>query len=111
MIDDDKTNYDWNSGYASIWLNTPMTITLDNIYTIDTINVKVWDLDGRHYQYTIETSTDNSNWISVDTSGDRSGLETHSFSPRDVRYIRITGTYNSAGNGIFHVVELEAYTA
>jgi uncharacterized repeat protein (TIGR01451 family) len=110
LIDGKTTGYTSDTGFTWAGFNVPLTITLNKQYTINKINVLLWDLDARYYRYKIETSLDKIKWTTVidKTSGQWKSWQSDTFSALPVRYIRITGTYNSANNE-FHVVELEAY--
>ena len=69
--------------------------------------------DVRHYGFTVETSADGKTW---DMAADRRENKkpatakgyTCTFGPKDVRYIRVTQTHNSANPGR-HLVEVMAF--
>ena len=69
--------------------------------------------DSRHYGFTVETSLDAKTWrMAADHRNNKTpstarGI-TCTLPPRDVRYIRITQTHNSANTGR-HLVEVMAY--
>ncbi len=98
------------TGYA--WSPWPCewTVTLDQVYRLHKIRLKLWDGDNRYYRYTIETSADGKEYKPlVDRSkGQWKSWQIISFPPRPVKTIKIRGLYNSI-NPVFHVVELEAY--
>jgi len=69
--------------------------------------------DGRHYGFTVETSLDGKKWDMVADQRDNKKPSTQAghtcrFTPRSVRYIRVTQTHNSANTGR-HFVEVMAY--
>jgi hypothetical protein len=69
--------------------------------------------DERYYGFTVETSLDGKTWDPVADRRDNKELSTKSgyacrFDPRQVRYIRVTQTTNSANSGR-HLVEVMAY--
>jgi len=112
MIDGIKTGYTYSSGFAqSIFTaKEPLIVELDQVYNINQININLWDLDNRYYNYFIDISKDNKSWERVidQTSGEHRGLQNHQIGDKDVKYIRVVGTNNSAGGYTFDVVELEA---
>ena len=112
MIDGITTGYTGSLGYAVAPVNIPMTITLNQVYTIDRIRILLWDLDNRYYRYYVQTSTDNSIWTTVidRTSGQWQSWQDVTFAPINVKYIRIVGTFNSV-NTDYNIVELEAYSS
>jgi len=69
--------------------------------------------DERYYGFTVETSLDGQTWDTVAARSDNKELSTAEgytcrFDPRQVRYIRVTQTANSANTGR-HLVEVMAY--
>ena len=69
--------------------------------------------DRRHYGFTVATSLDGKVWTMVANHRDNKAPSTAKgytcrFSPRKVRYIRVTQTHNSANSGR-HLVEVMAY--
>ena len=89
-----------------------MVVTLTDVYELGKIRVKLWDGYARYYQYKVEVATSLSGpWQTVvdRTSGQHSSWCEDAFPATAAKYVRITGTGNSANAG-FHVVELEAYT-
>ena len=86
------------------------TVTLDQVYRLQQIRMKLWDGDNRYYRYTVETSVDGKKFEPlVDRSkGQWKSWQFINFPPRPVKAIRIHGLYNSV-NEHFHLTELEAY--
>jgi alpha-N-acetylglucosaminidase len=69
--------------------------------------------DQRHYGFTLEVSLDGQTWELVDDRRDNSEPSTPEgytsrFTPRPVRFLRVTQTSNSANTGR-HLVEVMAY--
>jgi hypothetical protein len=69
--------------------------------------------DNRYYGFTVETSTDGEEWDMVADRRDNTAPATENgytcrFTPRQVRYIRVTQTSNSANTGR-HLVEVMAF--
>lgn len=69
--------------------------------------------DPRHYGFTVETSLDGQKWDLVADRRDNKEVATArgstcEFAPRQVRYLRVTLTSNSANTGR-HLVEVMAY--
>jgi|GEM_PF-5331793 len=110
LIDD----YDSTSSYASTtWNANPPgshTIVLPSPRYIYLIKTHLWDGDYRFYRYYIETSLDNLTWTrAVDrTTGIHSSWQYDFIKPLPAKYVRITGTYNSANNW-FHVIEMQLF--
>ena len=73
----------------------------------------LFDLDGRTYTYTVETSEDGNTWEpAADHRADPvHGWQADVFSPRAARFLRLTGLTNSTGQPLMQVVEFEAYPA
>ena len=117
LIDGNTTHYTGSTGYGyTYWRPSPpgsMTVALAAAHRLARIRVKLWDGNARYYQYTVDVAEGASGpWQRVVDrgSGAHRGWCEDAFPPVQARYLRITGTYNSANNG-FHVVELEAYAA
>ena len=116
LIDGVTTGYDGDHGYGyTLWSPSPGTMTLDlnGLCTITRTKLLLWDLDSRrYYRYKIEASIDNTTWATIvdrTTTNQCQGWQDISFdSPVQARYLRLTGTYNSA-NIQFHAVEWEVY--
>jgi hypothetical protein len=70
--------------------------------------------DQRHYGFVVETSQDGKSWDMVADHRDNKSPSTSSgyecrFAARQVRYIRVTQTHNSANSGR-HLVEVMAFS-
>lgn len=110
LINGDIVHYDGSNGWASH--NIPgegLLIRLSQPYFIDSINLLLFDKDQRYYQYYIDVSIDNKNWIRIldRTKGESRSWQNFRFQPIIAIYIKIVGTYNKA-NKIFHVVHFES---
>ena len=69
--------------------------------------------DKRYYGFTVETSLDGKTWEMAADRRTNTELSTAkgyicTFAPRQVRYIHVTQTHNSANTGR-HLVEVMAY--
>ncbi len=101
----------WGAENIPVWL----TVDMASPRRIDTIRLfTYWD-GSRHYRYVIEGSPDNEAWtLLVDRRDNKkpasSAGELFSFPPAQVRYVRTTLTFNSAGKKPGgHIVEIEGY--
>lgn len=73
----------------------------------------LWDLEpDRTYGFYIETSINETDWqMVVDMRNERlKSWQKFTFETRPVVFIKIVGTYNSAGNGM-HLVHFEALSS
>ena len=117
LIDGNVKDYTGSEGFADhMWNAKPQQsflIELKKPSEIDCIRFLLWDMDERFYRYKLEVSNDPhvKNWTLItDKSGPDDtcrGWQILRFPALTVKFIRLTGTYNSANSG-FHVVELEA---
>ena len=108
LIDGVTTGYTGSTGYGTtIWTSAPpgsMTLDLKGLCTISSMRLLLWDLDSRYYRYKIEASSNNTTWTKI---VDRTAVTNRcrswqniSFNPAiQARYLRLTGTYNSANRG------------
>ena len=103
LNDDNDTNYAAND------LGVPLYIALKCNHTIRAIKTHLWDGDNRYYQYKIEISSDNITWTEVvnKTQGEYRSWQWDTIDAV-ARYIRITGTYNSA-NQWYHIKEMQIF--
>lgn len=114
LIDGEFTGYTESTGYGYTLWRTAGTMTLDlkGTRTINRMKLLLWDLDSRYYRYKIESAASSSGpWtllVNRTTGENRSWQDLSLSSPVQARYLRLTGTYNTA-NGGFHVVEWEVY--
>ena len=116
-IDGDATNYTSTGGFAyTYWqkgVNSPgsMVLDLQQVCTVYNIKILLWDKDNRYYRYKVEGSEDGVTWtmLADRTSGQwKSWQEIVLDVPAKVRYLKLTGTYNTTSS-TFHVVEWEVY--
>jgi hypothetical protein len=117
LIDGITTGYTGSSGFGyTVWTGVagaPGTLTLDlkAVCTLDSMRLLLWNLDSRSYRYKIEASTNGAAWTPVvdRTAGNWQGWQELALSPSiQARYLRLTGTFNTANAG-FHVVEWQVY--
>ena len=117
LIDGVTTGYNDYDGYGMTWwANDPdapgtMTLDLKDLCVISSTKLLLWDLDNRYYQYNIEASLDNMTWTTIvdRTTSTWQSWQAINFNPAiQARYLRLTGTFNSANYG-FIVVEWEVY--
>ncbi len=70
-------------------------VDLGQNYSVSGAEV-MWEFSGRLYKYRIEVSTDNTNWTTVvdmtNNTSNTAQTQSHSFSARTARYVRITVT-------------------
>lgn len=106
----------WHGWSASSWKKPGsfLLVNLKEMSLVNRIKFLLWDKDGRYYHYRVETSTDQINWdtVSEKNTGEWRGWQEIAFKPKEVRYVKITGLYNSSllflsENPWFHVVEIE----
>ncbi len=99
----------WWSGPAPQWLQ----IDLEKVYRLNRVAVfPFWD-GQRYYQYTVELSTDGTNWTQVvdmssnTTPAKPEGVES-TFKATEGRFVRVNMLKNSANPGV-HLVEVRVY--
>lgn len=88
-------------------------VDLVELTTVGRVVVVGFYGDERYYGFTVETSADGEEWDIVADMTDNTQLSTRDgytcrFEPREVRYIRVTQTSNSANSGR-HLVEVMAF--
>ncbi|MFH0878408.1 MAG: discoidin domain-containing protein [Lentisphaerota bacterium] len=116
LIDGIISGYTKRTGYGfTFWRNAAkapgvMTLDLKELCTVDRIRMLLWNSDSRYYRYRIDASANGVSWVTVvnRTSGKWKGWQDIALSPRQVRYLRLTGAYCSAAD-VFTVVEWEVY--
>lgn len=102
-VDGNATTRWWAKSTSTQWLK----VDLGSIKTISKIALRWHSYYATEYE--VRVSTDNSTWTRVaDANYGKGGLETWSFSGRNVRYIQIYCQRASSYNG-FAIYELEAY--
>ena len=103
IIDGQLDFYAGTSEFGYCEIPGSFTIELPEATTLARTQMLLWDLDGRWFQYRIETSPDNQRWeLAVDKSkGQWSGWQVDRFAPRTARYIRVTPLHNSVGQMLF----------
>ncbi len=114
VLDDSSHPYDLEKGYTRHGINikddeNAIVIEFGNIFIINYIKLKLWDLDNRSYGYVVDVSVERNYWeriIDYSAFHCRSWQHLY-FSARPVKFIRIRGTHNTV-NRVFHLVSLEA---
>lgn len=113
LLDGDSKNYDMERGYTRHAINEEgdegILIKLGTESILNHFKMLLWDKDARSYQYYIEVSMDQKDWVRVvdHTRYFCRSWQFLYFEPRVIRYIRIVGTNNTV-NKVFHVVSFEA---
>lgn len=112
MINGVTNDYGSYHGYAEHQIpGEGLLIRLNQPYLIDSLNLLLYDKSerNRYYQYYIDVSVDNRNWIRIldKTRGEARSWQNYRFQPLIAMYIKIVGTYNSE-NDHFHVVHFES---
>lgn len=118
-IDGITNNYGIFQGYSHSQWNIPgsyIFVTLKEVSLVNKLRFLLWDGDNRYYQYRLEVSRDQQDWevISDKSSGEWRSWQEFVFEPKEIKYIKIVGLYNSnkilfSDNVWFHVVELETF--
>ncbi|QKX18972.1 polysaccharide lyase family 7 protein [Microbulbifer sp. YPW1] len=79
-----------------------ITLDLGSVQTVEGVDIAWYRGDLRSSFFTVETSTDNSNWTAVLSGGQSSGssadLESYDIIDSTARYVRLTGSGNSSNN-------------
>lgn len=79
-----------------------ITLDLGSVQTVEGVDIAWYKGDQRTSFFSIETSVDNSNWTTVLSAGQSSGtstdLEGYDLTDSSARYVRLTGSGNSANN-------------
>jgi hypothetical protein len=109
-IDGDSIYYYANERYARFPLSGSLTVQLPAPADIGLVQMLLWDLDDRSYQYRIDTSLDGKTWEpAVDHStGEHRSWQVEPLRPRKARYVRVSGLSASTGSEM-RVVEIELY--
>ncbi|TLM75648.1 polysaccharide lyase family 7 protein [Microbulbifer harenosus] len=79
-----------------------ITLDIGVLNTVKAVDIAWYKGDQRSSYFSIETSADNSNWATVLASGQSSGnsadFESYDLIDSTARYLRLTGSGNSANN-------------
>jgi len=111
IIDGNADVYSGMEGFGAFYWPGSFIIELPTTQTVARTQVMLFDLDGRFFRYQVHTSVDGENWqpaVNKDT-GEWRGWQVDTFAPREARYVRFTGLFNSA-NSLFQVVEFGVYS-
>lgn len=121
LTDGDVTNYNEFMGYLSVIAPATITLDLERVEKVQTIQFLLWDNCGgeksencnRKYQYRLLTSADGQHWrVLFDTfrEGYCGWQRFDLSSPLDMRYIRFHAlTINDKTPPPFMLVQMEAY--
>lgn len=110
LIDGNLDFYGGMDGFGAFYIPGGFIIELPQVATVARTQTMLFDLDLRFFRYRIDTSVDLNRWepaVDKDT-GQWRGWQVDRFAPRQAKYVRFTGLYNSA-NEICQVVEFEVY--
>ncbi len=105
LIDDIESST--NFAYCTWPCN--MTVELSKLIYVDKIYFRLWDYDGRWYNYSLYISTDGSNWTRLVNNKHAQSVQWYNFSSfTPLRYVRVEGLENTANSG-FHIIEFAVY--
>ncbi|HOK10049.1 MAG TPA: DUF4855 domain-containing protein [Candidatus Hydrogenedens sp.] len=110
-IDGDVDCYSGTSGFACCEIPGKIQIQFADTVTITCVQMLLFNLDERYYQYRIETSQDGNNWKTIidKSQGEYRGWQKDTVSPHPARYLQVIPLLNSTGQNLFQIVELEVY--
>ncbi|RLJ03762.1 MAG: hypothetical protein DRP08_03045, partial [Candidatus Aenigmatarchaeota archaeon] len=101
LIDD----IELSTNYAYCTWPCNMTVELAKLVYVDKIYFRLWDYDGRWYNYSLYISTDGSNWTRLVDNKHAQSVQWYNFSSfTPLRYVRVEGLENTANSG-FHIIE------
>jgi len=95
--------------YPMVWsaLKPPqwLQVDLQDVYSLDRIEVIPWSEGGRTFQYTVEISTDEKTWTRVVDESANTKPETgeghrHQFEPAKARFVRVNMLKNSLQDAV-----------
>ena len=102
-----STNY----GHT-VWTANPqgaITVDLKSVATVSRVRLLNWDWTCRFQRYRIESSADGTNWTQLAVAAlERHGWDDWAVADQPIRYLRFTGTSNSANQCVV-ISELEVY--
>ncbi len=114
IVDGDYSNY-WDGGSAP----QSFTIDLGSSYFVDLMKSYPYTDGSRYYEYIIESSLDGSNFTKLfertaEEGAAQAGKEFKLAEPVEMRFVRVTMTYNSAcitnpSNTSVHMKEFEVF--
>lgn len=105
---------DGDDSLFSFWDSTPgsvdeepqwLKLDLGSVQTFSNIRTHFYDYDGRTYRYSIETSTDGSNWNSLVSEKSGRGVVWDTFASVSARYVKIN-VFSNTANSYAHIVEV-----
>ncbi|MDP5135729.1 polysaccharide lyase family 7 protein [Rheinheimera baltica] len=101
-----------HSRWSSDDNNAALTLDLGSSKTLGALTIKWFEGDKRIARFSVQTSSDNSNWSTVlseaDSSGRHSGFELVEIEPAPARFIQIIGLGNNQ-NRNNAIVEVQAH--
>ncbi len=107
-------NLDPESRWSSQGSSKSLILDLGSNVDVQTLSIAWFRSDTRKAYFTAETSVDGSNWGSVlddaVSSGSTAGFERYDVEDSTARFVRVTASGNSAGNGWNSIVEVTAGT-
>jgi len=111
MIDGDITNYSGTAGFGCCGIPGEIVLDFSKNILVHRVQLLLFNLDERYYQYHIDLSNDGQNWNTVvdKTQGEYRDWQTDIIPSQTAHYLRIVPTYNSAHQSLFQVVEIEVY--
>ncbi|WP_019866566.1 PKD domain-containing protein [Methylovulum miyakonense] len=85
-------------------------VDLGQARNIDTVQLHVWDGDNRYARFKVEGSLDNKTFflLADRSTGEYRGVQKVAFTARDIRYIRITGLFDSQESSFYLYDEILA---
>ncbi|KAI6190191.1 BTB/POZ domain-containing protein 9 [Aphelenchoides bicaudatus] len=108
LLNGEYEDFDWDLGYTCHQIGSgSILIQLPQPYLIDSIRLRLWDLDDRLYSFQIDVSLDFQFWETIVKAYELRSWQSMRFkSPIPIVFLRITGTFNTA-NEVFHLVHIE----
>jgi hypothetical protein len=96
----------------SVAATAVFTIELPKAASIDRVRIMLPDHAQRFWRYKVELSEDGKTFLLLTdkTQGQYRGWQTENFSKRDVKALRLTGTYDSDPAGRFYAGKIEMLT-
>jgi len=110
-IDGDVDSYSGTTGFACCGIPGEIKIQFADTIVLSCIQMLLFNLDDRYYQYRVEVSEDGYNWIVVidKSQGEYRGWQIDTIPSQKARYVRVIPLFNSTGQHLFQLVELEIY--
>jgi hypothetical protein len=108
VTDGDTEQYDGSRGFGECNWPCDVILDLEEMCTIDSIILYLYDRDNRFYYYNIHISKDNKTWFKIADNSTKPcrGKQIINADQKKARYIKIECLYNSRNRG-FHIVQIE----